>query len=86
MFKVSYDITPTHMLDAVIRYSGKLSNPDVPSYTSMDVRYGWKLHPDVELSVIGQNLLDSEHPEFSAVNARAEYDRGLFARVQWYFR
>lgn len=86
MFKISYDITPDHLLDAVIRYSGRLSNPDVPSYTSMDVRYGWKINPDLELSVIGQNLLDSGHPEFSSVIARAEYDRGLFAKLQWYFR
>lgn len=86
MLKVSYDITPNHLLDAVIRYSGKLSNPDVPAYTAMDIRYGWKMTPDIELSVIGQNLLDSEHPEFSAVASRAEYERGLFAKLQWYFR
>lgn len=86
MLKVSYDITPNHLLDTVIRYSGRLSNPDVPSYTSMDIRYGWKINPDLELSVIGQNLLDSQHPEFSSVASRAEYERGLFARLQWYFR
>lgn len=86
MLRVSYDITPEHLLDAVIRYSGRLSNPDVPSYTTMDVRYGWKINPDLELSVIGQNLLDGEHPEFSAVTARSEFDRGIFAKLQWYFR
>lgn len=86
MLKVSYDIRPNHLLDAVMRYSGRLSNPDVPSYTSMDVRYGWKINPDVELSVIGQNLLDDEHPEFSSVINRAEFERGVFARLQWYFR
>jgi iron complex outermembrane receptor protein len=90
LLRVSYNIKPNHLLDATVRYMGKLRQLDVPAYSALDVRYGWKINKDLELSVVGQNLLDSKHKEFadagfgSAVSP--EYDRALFARLQWYFR
>ncbi|HEU4709676.1 MAG TPA: TonB-dependent receptor [Methylophilaceae bacterium] len=86
MLRVSYDITPRHLVDAMLRYTSELPNPNVPAYTSMDVRYGWKITRDLEFSLIGQNLLDHSHPEYSSVTGRAEFDRALYAKVQWYFR
>ncbi len=86
LLRVSYDITSNHLLDATVRHMGKLKNPDVPSYTALDLRYGWKINPNLELSVVGQNLLDSKHAEFSNAATRPEYDRSIFAKVQWYFR
>ena len=86
LFRASYDINPNHLLDMTVRHSGKLSNPEVPAYTALDLRYGWKISPDLEFSVVGQNLLDSKHAEFSNAATRPEYDRNLFAKMQWYFR
>ncbi|HTH45222.1 MAG TPA: TonB-dependent receptor, partial [Oxalicibacterium sp.] len=57
MLRSSYDIDSRQELDMTLRYVGALSNPDVPSYTTMDLRYGWKIRRDLELSVIGQNLI-----------------------------
>ena len=37
---------------------------DVPQYTSVDVRLAWKPIIHLEISLVGQNLLDSSHLEF----------------------
>jgi iron complex outermembrane receptor protein len=37
----------------------------IPDYTRLDVRLGWVPLQGVDLSLIGQNLLQSEHQEFS---------------------
>ncbi|HSI42940.1 MAG TPA: TonB-dependent receptor [Methylotenera sp.] len=86
LLRVSYDITPNHLLDVTIRHVNKLPRPQVPAYTALDLRYGWKINKDLEFSIVGQNLLDPEHAEFSRASTRPDYDRSLFAKVQWNFR
>ncbi|HTH45456.1 MAG TPA: TonB-dependent receptor, partial [Oxalicibacterium sp.] len=70
-------------LDMTLRYVGALSNPDVPSYTTMDLRYGWKIRRDLELSVIGQNLIGGAHAEFGGESGRNVFDRSIFFRLVW---
>jgi iron complex outermembrane receptor protein len=79
----SWDVAQNHELDVTVRHVGSLSSPSVPGYTTMDVRYGWKIRPDLELSVVGQNLLDQSHPEFGAAAGRSEMERTVFAKVVW---
>lgn len=38
----------------------------IPSYTTLDARIGWRLGKDVEFSVVGQDLLDKQHYEYAA--------------------
>jgi iron complex outermembrane receptor protein len=58
-----------HMeLDAGLRYVGNIENagfPPVDDYVALDMRLGWTPKPGVEVSIAGQNLLDSAHPEFN---------------------
>jgi iron complex outermembrane receptor protein len=49
------------------------------------VRLGWKPSKQVELSLIGQNLLDKRHPEFGQPNTRSELERGVLAKAVWKF-
>ena len=86
ILRVSYDITPNHLIDATIRHVNKLTDPAVPAYTALDLRYGWQINRDIELSIVGKNLLDPKHAEFSGASTRPDYDRSLFAKVQWNFR
>lgn len=86
LLRISYDLKPNHLLDATIRHVNKLSTPEVPSYTAFDLRYGWKVNRNLELSIVGQNLFDPKHAEFSNPASRPEYDRTVFAKAQWYFR
>jgi iron complex outermembrane receptor protein len=83
MLRSTYDISEAMELDAMIRHIGRLPNPDVPAYTAVDVRLGWKIRRDVELSLIGQNLLDASHPEFGAAPNRNEIKRNFLVRLVW---
>ncbi|HEY8101346.1 MAG TPA: TonB-dependent receptor [Burkholderiaceae bacterium] len=83
MLRSTYDISEDKELDIVVRHVGRLPNPDVPAYTSMDLRFGWKIRRNLALSLIGQNLAGPSHPEFGAAPNRSEYDRSLFTKLVW---
>lgn len=61
----------------------------VPSYFSADARLAWRLRSNLELSLVGQNLLDGHHPEFgtSALvrSPLVEIRRGASLRATWQF-
>ncbi len=71
-------------LDAWLRYVDALPQPRVPAYTELDLRLGWRATGGLELSLIGQNLLHSQHPEFWTV-VQKEVERSLLGRVTWRF-
>jgi iron complex outermembrane receptor protein len=56
----------------------------VPSYFTFDVRLAWQFKTLV-LSIVGQNLLDNQHPEFGAVAGRREIERSVYGKVSWSF-
>ena len=62
---------------------GKLSNPDVPGYTAVDARFGWRVRKGLELSVFGQNLNGGGHGEYGPLETRAHVARALGARLVW---
>ena len=77
---------PAHFqFDVVGRYVDTLQNPHVPSYVSFDVRLAWRWKDHLEISVVGQNLWDNQHPEFGAVATRQEIPRSVFGKVAWWF-
>ena len=65
-----------------LRYVGALALPAVPSYTALDLRLGWQLSSHVDLSIVGQNLLDSGHGEFTEVTTRTDFKRAVFLKLQ----
>jgi iron complex outermembrane receptor protein len=69
--------------DAGLRVIGALGSPDVPKYVTLDTRLGWAFMKGVELSLIGFNLLDHDHPEFGAAPTRSELARAFYARIVW---
>ena len=77
---------PAHFqFDAVGRYVDTLHNPHVPSYVAFDLRLAWWYKGKVEVSIIGQNLWDNQHPEFGAAATRQEIPRSVFGKVAWWF-
>jgi iron complex outermembrane receptor protein len=72
-----------HSLDVMVRHVAALPNPSVPAYTAVDARYVWHLHPQLDLSVVGRNLFDRNHPEFNAAPGRSELERGVFVQASW---
>ena len=71
--------------DAIFRYVGELADLSIPAYPSLDLRLGWKPRADLELSVTGQNLLDSSHAEFRFLATRWAVPRAVYAKVAWEF-
>ncbi|MCG8683938.1 MAG: TonB-dependent receptor [Desulfobacterales bacterium] len=56
---------------------------EVDAYLTMDMRFGWKIRPNMELDLIGQNLLDDSRVEFAqeAFSQVTEVERSLFAKL-----
>lgn len=57
--------------------------PVVPAYTAVDLRYGWRMRPEPELSVILRNAFDEEHAEFTPAATRSEIARQIYAKLDW---
>ncbi|MDB6038088.1 MAG: TonB-dependent receptor [Verrucomicrobiales bacterium] len=79
---------PAHLeFDSLVRYVDNLDEigPTVPAYISMDLRLGWKPFPHWEFSIVGQNLLDNQHPEFGPLSTRQEIPRSVYGKVTWTF-
>ena len=56
------------------------ASPSVPSYITFDTRLAWQPIPNLELSLVGQNLWDNHHPEFGPVATRQEIPRVCMER------
>ncbi len=84
-----FDLTKAVDFDATLRYVGALSSLDFPDYTELDLAVAWHPRADLELSVVGQNLLHAHHPEqdfaFSGSGMYTETQRGVFARFALQF-
>jgi iron complex outermembrane recepter protein len=77
------DLTPRHEFDLMLRHVAKLPNPEVPSYTAIDARFGWHVAKALELSLLLQNMFDPGHAEWGAAGNRAEYRRAFFVKALW---
>lgn len=75
----SHDLGGGWELDALARHHDALANRSVPAYTALDVRFGWRVSPAVELSLLLQNLLDPGHVEWAP--AAAELQRAAFLKA-----
>jgi iron complex outermembrane recepter protein len=77
-FQSSMDL-PGHLeLDWMFRSVSALANVRVPRYATSDVRLGWQPHRVVEFSVLGRNLHDPRHPEFSPA---VEIERSVLGQL-----
>ncbi|WP_288377889.1 TonB-dependent siderophore receptor [uncultured Massilia sp.] len=69
-------------LDVGLRKVAALENPAVPGYWALDARFGWRVAPGVEVSVVGENL-NGGHAEYGAAGMRAEIDRRVGVKLTW---
>ncbi|MEO8151824.1 MAG: TonB-dependent receptor [Rhizobacter sp.] len=63
--------------DVSLRRVASLPQANVPAYTAVDARYGWRITRDVELALTAQNLFDNAHPEFGTSPGRSEIGRSV---------
>ncbi len=83
--KSQLDLIERLKFDVMVRYVGRLPDPVVPAYTAVDARLAWQMRPDLELSVLGQNLFDPGHPEFEDPATGSEIARSFYVQVLWRF-
>ena len=88
----SVDLPGGVELDAALRWVDTLHNNNgpnpgtVPDYFELEARLGWHPTPHLELSVVGQNLLDDQHPEYGFPGpGREEVRRSVYAKATWRF-
>ena len=61
-----------------------LPSHDVPSYVELDLRLGWWPSDEVELSLVGRNLLHESHPEFTRFGKRQLPGNSIFTHWKHY--
>ena len=87
----SLDLPRDMELDVMGRFVDRLPGfmQEIPAYFSLDARLAWRPRRDLEISVVGQNLLDDHHPEFGASSIIAapvvEIRRNVYTKFTWWF-
>jgi len=78
-----YDLCDDLELDFSLNYADNLPTGNVPHYLRFDARLGWHMTEKLELSVVGQNLFDSRHPEFGteAGQTQTEAEQGAYLKL-----
>jgi len=81
--------------DLWARYVGDNSYPqrvgavtlDIPAYVTMDARVAWRPRAGVEISLVGQNLLEQRHLETVSDMSlvKHEVERTVYGKVTWAF-
>jgi iron complex outermembrane recepter protein len=86
------DLPAGFQLDAQYRYSSDIESiPDIvtgegiDAYSELDLRLAWRGWRQIELSLVGQNLLHDQHIEFGTPAARGEIERSVYGKFAWNF-
>lgn len=85
--RLRFDLPGQAELDLSWRYVDQLNNYGIPSYASVDVRAGWHVRDNLELSLTVNNALDDDHVEFydeTSSSMGARVGRSFFGRFVWH--
>jgi iron complex outermembrane receptor protein len=77
------ETTPNSTLQLSLRYIAELKNEPVPSYTSLDLHYAWRFHPEISISLTAQNLANHEHYEFGEYASAVNFNRSAWLTLTW---
>ena len=76
-------MTDTLTFDTWWRYVDELPEHGINNYVNLDVRLGWQVTQDLELSLVGQNLLEGARLEYLddlISNAPTQVERGVYLK------
>ncbi len=76
-----WDVTREIDCDIWVRHVDDLPALEVDAYTTVDLRLAWRPRGDLELSLVGRNLVDESHQEFRWY----EVERSVHASLAWDF-
>ena len=87
-FRSNYDITGKLQLNLWLRYTSSIPLFDIPGYVTLDSKLVYKPVKNIDLFIVGQNLLSKNRQEaFSSFifSQPAYIPRGVYGGVQWRF-
>lgn len=83
--RVTWTVRSAHDLgnrlraDLALRYVAGMPLAALPSYHELDARLAWQVRPDLEIALVGRNLLHRRHAEYGAAGSRQLVERLVFA-------
>jgi iron complex outermembrane receptor protein len=85
MLRSFCNLTARAGLDAQLRYVDSI--PGAPAYFTADLRFSYKLTAQIEIAVLGRNLVDRRHPEqpATAFGVVSEVPRTVSGKMTWHF-
>jgi len=85
--EVDLDIWLRYVDEVKVVNSRDLSRLKIDGYITLDVRLAWRPCDNVEISLVGQNLVDDEHMEYVQVNFTlpTQIERSVYGKLTWRF-
>jgi iron complex outermembrane receptor protein len=83
LLRSNLDVAPGVEFDMMVRRVGALPKVQVPGYTAVDARVGWRVTQPLEVSLTVQNLFDPGHIEWGPAGSPVEHPRGVYVRAIW---
>lgn len=92
LVRSSFDLPRDWQWDTWFRFVDRLPAQNVDSYLEMDMRLAWRPfrasaeRGDLELALVGRNLIERRHQEFSSSlirNQQVEIPRSFYAKLTW---
>ena len=75
-------------LDGWLRRVGRLESMNIGAFTTLDLRWAWRVTPQFEASVTGQNLLQAQHVEYTGdqlPSLQMRIPRSIAVKGRWQF-
>jgi iron complex outermembrane receptor protein len=78
------DLPRAWQIDWMFRYVGRLPALNVPAYATSDVRVAYRLRPDLSLALVGRDLQQAHHLEFTnGTLGASEVPRSVSVQLVW---
>jgi len=75
----AHDLSTRLRADLALRYVASMPLAALPSYHELDARLAWQVRADLEIALVGRNLLHRRHAEYGAAGSRQLVERSVFA-------
>ena len=87
--RTSTQLSRSWNADLGLRYVDRVVGLNVEAYLETDVRLAWQVGENLEISLVGQNLLNADHLEYrheGVINTRSSrVQRGAYTVLRWGF-
>ncbi len=72
--------------DSIYYFTSRNDSRNVKAYSRLDLRLGWKPRKNLEISLVGQNILDDQHSELNELlEADSETERSFYGKFVFKF-